>query len=70
MIIPLSEVQLNDRIILPPFAHEVNYEFHSSQRSTARRVLTVTRTGDHVTVVLDGHEPRTLPASLQVCVLR
>ena len=69
MITTLASVVLNDRVILPPFASQVNNEFHQSRRCEARRVLAVSREGDAVTIVLDGQEPRTLPASLRVLVL-
>lgn len=64
----LSQVQVNDRVILPPFGHEVNYDFHNSRRCEARRVLSIARHGDVVTLQLDGDEPRTLPADLLVQV--
>lgn len=65
----LSEIKVNDRVILPPFGASVGHEYHTSQRSVSRRVLSVARDGDVVVLVLDGHEPRTLPASLEVHVL-
>jgi hypothetical protein len=68
VITTLGQVTLNDRVILPPFASEVNYEFHTSQRCTSRRVLAMVHDGETVTIHLDGHEPRTLPASLNVIV--
>jgi len=63
----LAQVEVNDRLVLPPFVPEV--ESHSSRRRDSRRVLAITQEGESVTVVLDGHEARTLPASLKVLVL-
>lgn len=51
VILTLAEVKLNDRVILPPFARDVNYEFHSSQRRTSRRVLAISQQEESVTIV-------------------
>jgi hypothetical protein len=68
MIKTLARVKVNDRVILPPFAWQVNYEFHPTMRRCSRRVLGISFQGESVTIMLDGHSPRTLPANLEVFV--
>lgn len=69
MLVRLSHVRVNDRVILPPFGREVGFEYHNHRRSVSRRVLAISREGEIITITLDGCEPRTLPESLQVHVL-
>lgn len=70
MITTLANIQINDRIILPPLDKHAGYYIREHQRRTSRRVLSISMVDSVVTIVLDGEQPRTLPADLKVLCFR
>lgn len=62
----LVEVEINDRVILPPFGNDSGGR--TLQRESSRRVLAIEKHADHVVLTIDGQAPKVLSRDLEVVV--